>query len=177
MRHHSTSWMTITDDRSKMSIENYEACAQIKYTLKSKKTTSTEMKISTSMRRCCNKAHKTYREHLQQKKAEKEQKRQAKIKKAELELKTKKAKHLLKRKPQKKESSRAPVKSKTTSKLSISITQHVPPIPSTSTTHSVTQPAAAPSVTVENVPSTQSTSLKRKCSGTLTSWLISKRKK
>lgn len=64
----------ITDDRSKMSIENYEACAQIKYTLKSKKTTSTEMKISTSMRRCCNKAHKTYREHLQQKKAEKEQK-------------------------------------------------------------------------------------------------------
>jgi hypothetical protein len=168
----------ITDDRSRLCIENYEACAHIKYNLRSIRKKSTEMNVSTNMLKSCNEAHKNYKEHLQNKKLIKEQKNEAKVRKALLNAKTKQAKALLKK-----------LSKKTAGKPVHRVTSSHPvsaPIAVNSQSASSPQPAVPHSNPVEspqpigsqaplNIPGAQP--LKRKCTGTLTSWLVPKSKK
>lgn len=57
----------ITDDRSRLTVENYGALAHIKYTLKAAGVKSTNMKVTARTRRMCHAAYSTYTKHLEKK--------------------------------------------------------------------------------------------------------------
>ena len=58
----------VEKDRSKLTIENYEAVAIIKTTLKRKKVSAVSMVVSANMKKSCIKAYATYQQFLVKKK-------------------------------------------------------------------------------------------------------------
>ena len=86
----------VEKDRSKLTVENYEAMAIIKTALKRKKISAVEMTINADMKKACIKAYSTYQQFLAKKKEAKEQKREEKLKDSVMLLKKEKAKRVAK---------------------------------------------------------------------------------
>lgn len=86
----------IEEDRTKLTIENYEAVAIVKSVMKRKKVHAATLKVTASMKRCCISAYSSYQKHLQSKKELLEQKKQEKLNQSVAKLKQEKAKHLAK---------------------------------------------------------------------------------
>lgn len=199
----------ITDDRASLAVENYDALAHVKYTLRAAGSKSDTMIVTAHMKKRCNAAHKTYKEHIRQVKAKAALERQARIDTAMRNLKYNKAKQIKKRMPKKSGNSHdagvaanarrtAPIPKRSASSTSASRRTPIPKksaastsdqiiagISSTAPSSAVTstfsaQPVQVATVTATShpptvVPESQKTSSvpKRKCSGSLTSWVIS----
>jgi hypothetical protein len=61
----------VTEDRSVLTVENYEAISTIKYNLRRRKMKAIELQPSISMRRAIQTAHTAYQHHLSEKKLKK----------------------------------------------------------------------------------------------------------
>lgn len=59
----------ITEDRSKLTVENYEAISSVKYSLHRKKMKSVNLKPCSKMRKNIRTAYTSYQEHLVKKKS------------------------------------------------------------------------------------------------------------
>ncbi|KAL5016272.1 hypothetical protein ScPMuIL_005861 [Solemya velum] len=86
----------IEEDRSTMTIENYEAVAMIKTALKRKKVKSHQLKVTPSMKRCVINAYGTYRKQLSNKKEQAVKRKQEILDQSIQKLKIEKAKRLTK---------------------------------------------------------------------------------
>ena len=91
----------VEKDRSKLNVENYEAVAIIKTTLKKKKVSAVSMVVSANTKKSCIKVYVTYQQFLVKKKEaaekkKKKKKRDEKLKASVLLLKKEKAKRIAK---------------------------------------------------------------------------------
>lgn len=86
----------VEKDRSKLKIENYEAVAIIKTSLKRKQVSAVKMVVDAGMKKSCITAFSTYQQFLAKKKENAEKKREDKLRASVLLLKKEKAKRIAK---------------------------------------------------------------------------------
>lgn len=86
----------VEKDRASLTVENYEAVAIIKCTLRKRNLKGHTMKVDSTMKRSCINAYSTYRAHLQKKKELKQLQLQQKLSVSVLQLKAEKAKKVQK---------------------------------------------------------------------------------
>ena len=86
----------VEKDRSKLTVENYEAVAIIKTAIKRQKISAVQMTIHANMKKACITTYSSYKQYLATKKQVKEQKKEQKLKDSVLILKKEKAKRVAK---------------------------------------------------------------------------------
>lgn len=86
----------VEKDRSKLTVENYEAIAIVKTTLKRQKVSAVKMVVDAQLKKCCIRAYANYQEFLAKKKELVEKKKEEKLKASVLLLKKEKAKRIAK---------------------------------------------------------------------------------
>ena len=86
----------VEKDRSKLTVENYEAIAIVKTTLKRQNVSAVNMVVDAQMKRSCIRAYATYQECLAKKKELAEKKKEEKLKASISLLKKEKAKRIAK---------------------------------------------------------------------------------
>lgn len=86
----------VEKDRTRLTVENYEAVAIVKTSLRRKNIRSTEMKITPQMKKSCINAYGTYQKYLKKRKEMEEQKHAQKLHDSVQQLKAEKAKRLAK---------------------------------------------------------------------------------
>ena len=86
----------VEKDRTNMTVKNYEAVAIVKTALRKKNIKSTNMKVSSNMKKSCISAYQTYKEYVKQVKEEKRRKHEETLKASVQLLKQEKAKRVSK---------------------------------------------------------------------------------
>lgn len=86
----------VEKDRANMTVVNYEGVAIVKTVLRKKKMKSTEMKVTTAMKKSCISAYANYKAYVKKIKEEKQKKHEQKLKTSVQLLKVERAKRIAK---------------------------------------------------------------------------------